>query len=122
MDQLSRKRSTLLVILTTLIVTCIYFITSVTTAHAAETVKVGISAQSKPYNYHDDNGELTGFEIEVLEEVDQRLDDYSFTYDTTEFASLFAGLDAGKFDVIANNIGEKDERREKYLFSLYPDR
>ncbi|MGO3170962.1 MAG: ABC transporter substrate-binding protein/permease [Bavariicoccus seileri] len=120
MNQLIRKRSTLLVILTTLIVTCIYFITSVTTAHAAETVKVGISARSKSYNYHDDNGKLTGFEIEVLEEVDQRLDDYSFTYDTTEFASLFAGLDAGKFDVIANNIGEKDERREKYLFSLYP--
>lgn len=87
---------------------------------AQETVTVGISAQSKPYNYYDDSNELTGFEIELLEEVDKRLEDYQFTYRTTEFASLFAGLDAGTFDLITNNIGEKPDRREKYLFSLYP--
>lgn len=87
---------------------------------AQETVTVGISAQSKPYNYYDETKELTGFEIEMLEEVDKRLEDYQFTYLTTEFASLFAGLDAGTFDLIMNNIGEKPERREKYLFSLYP--
>lgn len=87
---------------------------------AQETVLVGISAQSKPYNYFSEDNELTGFEIELLEEVDVRLEDYAFEYTTTEFASLFAGLDAGTFDLITNNIGEKPERREKYLFSQYP--
>lgn len=87
---------------------------------AQETVTVGISAQSKPYNYYGEDNELTGFEIELLEEVDARLEDYTFEYRTTEFASLFAGLDAGTFDLITNNIGEKTERREKYLFSQYP--
>ena len=87
---------------------------------AATKVTVGISAQSKPYNYHDENGKLTGLEIELLEEIDKRLEGYEFEYKTTEFASLFAGLDSGTFDLIANNIGEKPERREKYLFSLYP--
>lgn len=89
-------------------------------AIAQETVTVGISAQSKPYNYYDDNKQLTGFEIELLEEIDQRLEAYHFDYRTTEFASLFAGLDAGTFDLITNNIGEKPDRREKYLFSNYP--
>lgn len=87
---------------------------------AQETVNVGISAQSKPYNYYDENNQLTGFEIELLEEIDQRLPNYQFDYSTTEFASLFAGLDAGNFDLITNNIGEKPERREKYVFSQYP--
>lgn len=88
--------------------------------NAQETVKVGVSAQSKPYNYYDENNQLTGFEIELLEEIDQRLEEYVFEYSTTEFASLFAGLDAGTFDIITNNIGEKTERRDKYLFSKYP--
>ncbi|MGX7091463.1 ABC transporter substrate-binding protein/permease [Hutsoniella sourekii] len=87
---------------------------------AAQEVTVAVSAQSKPYNYHNDKQELTGFEIDLLKEIDQRLDAYQFNYETTEFASLFAGLDAGKFDLIANNIGDKEERREKYLFSQYP--
>ena len=41
--------------------------------NAQETVKVGVSAQSKPYNYYDENNQLTGFEIELLEEIDQRV-------------------------------------------------
>lgn len=85
-----------------------------------EVITVGVSAQSKPYNYYDEANELTGFEIELFEALEEELEDYTFDFEITEFASLFAGLDSGKFDVIANNIGENEERREKYLFSHYP--
>ncbi|WP_082326164.1 transporter substrate-binding domain-containing protein [Streptococcus sp. X13SY08] len=88
-------------------------------AQVEETVTVGTSAQTKPYNYFTPSGELTGFEIEMLQEIDKRLEDYGFKYETTEFASLFAGVDAGKIDMIANWLGEMPGRREKYLFSLY---
>jgi ABC-type amino acid transport/signal transduction systems, periplasmic component/domain len=85
-----------------------------------EVITIGVSAQSKPYNYYDTNNELTGFEIDLLKAIEQQLDDYAFEFEITEFASLFAGVDSGKFDLIANNIGENPERREKYLFSEYP--
>ena len=85
-----------------------------------EVVTIGISAQSKPYNYYDEENELAGFEIDLFKAIEQELDNYKFEYEITEFASLFAGVDSGKFDLIANNIGENPERREKYLFSEYP--
>ncbi|SHE82779.1 amine acid ABC transporter, permease protein, 3-TM region, His/Glu/Gln/Arg/opine family [Atopostipes suicloacalis DSM 15692] len=83
-------------------------------------VVVGTSGQTKPLNYFDDNNNLVGLEIDILEEMNRRLDTIDITYEITEFASLFAGLDSGKFDLVANNLGENEERREKFLFSLYP--
>src|SRR5690625_4901233 len=85
-----------------------------------EVITIGISTQSKPYNYYDENNELAGFEIDLLKAIEQDLEDYTFEYEITEFASLFAGIDSKKFDLIANNIGENPERREKYLFSKNP--
>ncbi len=85
-----------------------------------EVVTIGVSAQSKPYNYYDTNNELTGFEIDLFAAIEEKLDGVSFKFEITEFASLFAGVDSGKFDLIANNIGENAERREKYLYSQYP--
>lgn len=87
---------------------------------AVRKVVVGTSGQTKPSNYFDENNELTGLEIEILSEIEERVEGLEFTYEITEFASLFAGLDSGNFDLVANNLGENEERREKYLFSQYP--
>lgn len=81
------------------------------------TYTVAVSGQTTPFNYYNENGELDGYEIAMLKEIDERLPDLQFEYTTTEFASLFAGLDSGQFDLILNNITDKPERREKYLFS-----
>lgn len=87
---------------------------------AVTQVVVGTSGQTKPLNYFDDDNNLVGLEIDILEEIDRRLDNINITYEITEFASLFAGLDSGKFDLVSNNLGENEERREKFIFSLYP--
>lgn len=87
---------------------------------AEKTVVVGTSGQTKPLDYFDKNNELTGLEIDILKEMEKRLKEVRFEYKITEFASLFAGLDSNKFDVLTNNLGESKDRREKYLFSLYP--
>ena len=81
------------------------------------TYTVALSGQTTPFNYYNENNELDGYEIAMLKEIDERLPDLQFEYTTTEFASLFAGLDSGQFDLILNNITDKPERREKYLFS-----
>jgi len=90
------------------------------TENEPQEVVVGTSGQTKPLNYFDEDNQLTGLEIDVLEEIDHRLDEIEITYEITEFASLFAGLDSGQFDLVSNNLGESEERRENYLFSLYP--
>ncbi len=93
-----------------------------TTVHAQEkqVVIVGTSGQTKPMDYFNDKNELTGFEIDVLKEIESRSDTITFKFETAEFASLFAGLDSKKFDLVVNNLGESGDRRKKYLFSLYP--
>lgn len=84
-----------------------------------QVINIGTSGQTKPLNYVE-NGKLTGLEIDMLNEVDRRLPHLSFQYGLTEFSSLFAGLDAGDYDILVNNLGESPERKEKYLFSKRP--
>ena len=38
-------------------------------------------------------------------------------FQETQWDAIFAGLDAGRFDVIANQVSINPEREEKYLFS-----
>lgn len=87
---------------------------------AEKTVVVGTSGQTKPLDYFNEENELTGFEIDLLKEIDKQDENLTFEFQTTEFPSLFAGLDAKKFDLLINNLGESGDRREKYLFSHYP--
>lgn len=83
----------------------------------AQKLLVATGAQPKPYTYLDDNDELTGYDIEILKEIDKRLDDVEFEFQVAEFPALFAGLDSGRFNIVANNLSATDERREKYDFS-----
>ena len=96
------------------------FIFPTTHITGQETYVVGTSGKTKPLNFFDQNNQLTGIEIDILEEIDRRRDDLQFEYQITEFSSLFAGMDSGQFDLVANNLGENPERREKFLFSMYP--
>lgn len=81
------------------------------------TLTVATGAQPKPYTYLDENDELTGYDIEILRLIDEKLDDVAFEFEVAEFPALFAGLDSGRFNVVANNLSATDERREKYDFS-----
>ena len=38
-------------------------------------------------------------------------------FQETQWDAIFAGLDAGRFDVIANQVSINPEREEKYLFT-----
>lgn len=97
------------------------FLTKTTLATAStQTVIVGTSGQTKPLDYFDEKENLTGLEIDILKAIEKKDPTLHFEFQTAEFASLFAGLDAKKFDLLINNLGESGDRREKYLFSKYP--
>lgn len=72
----------------------------------------------RPFSFHEDDGagDLTGFDVEIIEAVADKLD-LEIEFQETQWDAIFAGLDAGRFDVIANQVSINEERQEKYLFS-----
>lgn len=82
-----------------------------------ETVVVGTSGVSNPFSYKKD-GELTGYDVEVVKAIFKNLPDYKVKFETTEFESILSGVDNGRYQLGINNISENAERKEKYTFSL----
>ncbi|MFJ2369536.1 amino acid ABC transporter substrate-binding protein [Microbacterium sp. NPDC087665] len=82
------------------------------------TLTVGTEGTYRPFSFHADNGagELTGYDVEIIEAVADKLG-LEVQFEETQWDAIFAGLDAGRFDVIANQVTINDEREEKYLFS-----
>lgn len=69
-----------------------------------------------PWTYHDEQGNLVGFDVEVAKAIADKLG-VTATFAETEWDGIFAGLDAGRYDMAANGVEVTDERAMKYDFS-----
>ena len=70
-----------------------------------------------PVIYTDDDGNLTGFEYDILEEVGKR-SGYKTKYEIVgDIAVMFEGIETGKYDTMAGQVSVTEEREEKYTFS-----
>ena len=83
-------------------------------------VKIGISTDSMPNCYLDENGELAGENYEVMCLVDEALPQYEFEYEPLTQDVILTGMDTGTYQVGVFNAWYNDERAEKYLFPEYP--
>ncbi len=71
----------------------------------------------KPFSFHEDGtGALTGFDVEIADAVAKKLG-VKATFQETQWDGIFAGLEAGRFDTIANQVSINPERQAKYDFS-----
>lgn len=77
---------------------------------------IGTEGTYPPFTFHDNNGKLTGFDVEVAGEVAKRLN-VKAEFLETQWDAMFAGLDAKRFDMVANQVGIRLDREEKYAFS-----
>ncbi|MBP1992217.1 transporter substrate-binding domain-containing protein [Paenibacillus eucommiae] len=68
----------------------------------------------------DENGKLTGFDVELVRELDKLLPEYEFELQTMEFANLLLSLETNKIDFIAHQMEKNPEREEKFLFNKVP--
>ncbi|WP_317972251.1 transporter substrate-binding domain-containing protein [Paenibacillus sp. CCS19] len=68
----------------------------------------------------DENGKLTGFDVELVREVDKRLPEYEFDLQTMEFSNLLLSLETKKIDFVAHEMEKNPEREQKYLFNSEP--
>ncbi|PKR77591.1 amino acid ABC transporter substrate-binding protein [Halalkalibacillus sediminis] len=80
-------------------------------------ISVGTEGTYAPFTFHNEEDELTGYDVEVMREVADRMG-IEVEFHETQWDSMFAGLNAERFDVIANQVGiNVDDRKEKYDFS-----
>jgi L-cystine transport system substrate-binding protein len=85
-----------------------------------QTIVVGTSPNFPRVTYYDENGNLTGFDIELVRDIDQLLPDYQFKFQTMDFPNLLLSLQTQKIDMIANEMEINPERQQKYLFNKVP--
>ncbi|MCI4660186.1 amino acid ABC transporter substrate-binding protein [Cryobacterium zhongshanensis] len=79
---------------------------------------VGTEGTYRPFTYHEDgSGELTGYDVEVAKAVAADLG-VTAKFQETQWDAIFAGLEAGRFDVIANQVSVTPEREAAYTFSV----
>lgn len=81
------------------------------------TIRVASLGDAKPYTFTDADGEFTGFDVELFEDVAGRIgiDDVVFT--GQDFAGLLAAVANGQFDVGVAAIGITDERKQTVDFT-----
>jgi cystine transport system substrate-binding protein len=80
------------------------------------TLTVATEGTYRPFTFHDESGDLVGFDVEIAEAVADKLG-LEIVFEETQWDAIFTGLDAGRFDLIANQVSINPERAEKYLFS-----
>lgn len=69
-----------------------------------------------PWTYHDEDGALVGFDVEVGQHIAQALG-VEAAFVEGEWDGLLAGLDAGRYDIMINGVDITEERSEAYDFS-----
>lgn len=69
-----------------------------------------------PWTYHDENDQLTGFDIEVAQAVCDKLG-VEASFVEGEWDSLLMGLESGMYDTMANGVNVTPARSEKFDFS-----
>lgn len=87
------------------------------TVKARGTLRVAMEGNYPPFNFKDPkNGQLSGFEVDVAKLIAAKLG-VKTEFTSTEWSGILAGLGAGKYDVILNQVGITDERKKAFDFS-----
>ncbi|MDN3016902.1 transporter substrate-binding domain-containing protein [Paenibacillus sp. BSR1-1] len=103
--------------------------TNKTTKASTETAKgdtkvqkiiVGTGTQFPNVCFIDKNGKLTGYDVELVRKIDEKLPEYQFEFKTMEFSNLLISLETNKIDFIAHQMEVNEERKKKFLFNNEP--
>lgn len=79
-------------------------------------IVVATRGTSKPFSYTDDNGNLTGYDVEILKEIEKRDPSLHFEFKPMAVDAAFVAMDSGQVDMIANQMRHSEARDKKYIF------
>ena len=77
---------------------------------------VALEGAWQPWSYHDESDTLVGYDVEVSRAIAEKLG-VEPEYVESDWDSLFAGLDAGRIDMVCNGVEVTDERALTYDFT-----
>ena len=77
---------------------------------------IALEGAWQPWSFHDESDTLVGYDVEVSRAIAEKLG-VEPEYVESDWDSLFAGLDAGRYDIVCNGVEVTDERAMKYDFS-----
>ena len=81
-----------------------------------DVLKVGLEGTYPPFNFENEAGKLSGYDVEVAREIAKRID-YKIEFVPTKWSGMFGALEARKFDMIVNQVAITPERKDKYAFT-----
>ena len=86
---------------------------------AGEVKKIvcGTTTGYYPFVFSDESDNLTGYDIELITAVFDRLPQYELTFELNEWDAILTGLDSGLYQISTETIFYSEERAEKYNFS-----
>lgn len=79
-------------------------------------LRVGVEGTYPPFNYQDENGTLTGFEIDFARALAEQLG-VRAEFQPTRWDGMLAALDSGRLDVVINQVTITPERQQTYDFT-----
>ncbi len=88
-------------------------ITSTATSEVEGVIKVGVNAEYAPFEYYDEEGKLTGFDIDLMNCIGERIG-YDVKYVDMSFDMLVSAVSSGKVDCAISTFSVTDER-EHYM-------
>ena len=77
---------------------------------------VALEGAWQPWSFHDESDTLVGYDVEVSRAIAEKLG-VEPEYVESDWDSLFAGLDAGRVDMVCNGVEVTDERALTYDFT-----
>lgn len=75
-----------------------------------------MEGQWAPWTYHDESGDLVGYDTEVGQAIAAKLG-VEAEFVEGEWDGLFTGLDTGRYDAIINGVEITEDRAAKYSFT-----
>ena len=86
------------------------------TIQSRGTLIVALEGAWQPWSYHDESDTLVGYDVEVSHAIAEKLG-VEPEYVESDWDSLFAGMDAGRYDLVCNGVEVTDERSKTYDFT-----
>ena len=77
---------------------------------------IALEGAWQPWSFHDESDTLVGYDVEVSRAIAEKLG-VEPEYVESDWDSLFAGLDAGRYDLVCNGVEVTEERAKTYNFT-----
>lgn len=81
-------------------------------------ITIGLNSRPTPlFDFYDEKENRVGYMQDYLTELQNKLPQYEFKFDTVENDALLVGVDTGKYALAAGDWFKNPAREEKYIFA-----